>query len=178
MLLHACRGLPAAVLVVVCAAPCPASAVGAGEKQVAGSVGWDMAGSGETARSGLQASVEIGLGLSDSWAGRGGVSMAWQPGHAGGLSQVTTIQLGMTYSLDVVRWVPFVELGISLADLRGDGASSQRLGPQVEAGIEYLLSRRWTLAAFGRFDYLALGLSGSAGHPWLVASGLRLGWLF
>jgi len=80
---------------------------------------------------------------------------------------VTALSLGATYSLDVVRWVPFVDLGLSLADLRGGGASSQRLGPQVGLGAEYLLSDRWTLAALARFDFFALRLAGSGGaHPW------------
>jgi hypothetical protein len=87
--------------------------------------------------------------------------------------------LGATYSLDVVRWVPFVDLGFSLADLRGGGASSQRMGPQVGLGAEYLLSRRWTLAALARFDFFALRLSGhGSAYPWWACAGLRVGRVF
>ncbi len=120
------------------------------------------------------------MGFSDAWAGRAAVSGSWQPDSAAGtLRRVTAVSLGATYSLDIVRWVPFLDLGFSLADLRGGGSSSQRLGPQVGLGAEYLLSRRWTLAALARFDFFALRLAGSGGaQPWWLDAGFRIGRLF
>jgi hypothetical protein len=128
----------------------------------------------------MQASIDAAIGFTDTWAGRGAVSSSWQP-QAGsdGPHYVTAISLGAVYSLDVVRWVPFLDLGFSLADLRGNRTSSQRLGPQAGLGVEYQLSRRWTLAALARFDYFALRLAGPGGtHPWWACAGLRLGRVF
>jgi hypothetical protein len=166
-------------LLILCAAPCPAQATGAGEKQVSASLGFALAGDHNT-RPGMQAGVEAMMGFTDAWAGRAAVSGSWQPESASGSPHhVTAVSLGATYSLDVVRWVPFVDMGLSLADLRGGGASSQRLGPQVGLGAEYLLSRRWTLAALARFDFFALRLAGSGGnHPWWACAGLRVGRVF
>ena len=166
-------------LVILCAAPCPAHATGPGEKQVSASLGFALAGE-DNARPGMQVGIEAMMGFSDAWAGRAAVSGSWQPGSASGsFRHLTAISLGATYSLDVVRWVPFVDLGFTLADLRGDSASSQRLGPQVGLGAEYLVSRRWTLAALARFDLFALRLAGSGGtHPWWACAGLRLGRVF
>jgi hypothetical protein len=173
------QGLLTANLVILCAAPGLGHATGAGEKQVSASLGFALAGD-DHARPGMQAGIEALMGFTDSWAGRAVVSGSWQPGSASGSPrQVTALSLGATYSLDVVRWVPFVDLGLSLADLRGGGASSQRLGPQVGLGAEYLLSRRWTLAALARFDFFALRLAGSGGaHPWWACAGLRIGRVF
>ena len=179
MLSRPIRGLLTVNLLILCATPCPAQAAGEGEKQVSGALGFALAGDHNT-RPGMQAGVEAMMGFTDSWAGRAAVSSSWQPEPAsGGPGHVTAASLGMTYSLDVLRWVPFMDLGVSLADLRGGGASSQRLGPQVGLGAEYLLSRRWTLAALARFDYLALRLRGPAGtHPWWACAGLRIGRVF
>ncbi len=123
------QGLLLANLAILGAVSCPAHATGPGEKQVAASVGFALAGGDDSAHPGMQASVEAALGFTDAWAGRGAVSSSWQAGL--GPRHVTAVSLGAVYSLDVVRWVPFLDLGFSLADLRGNGASSQRLGPQL-----------------------------------------------
>jgi hypothetical protein len=165
---------------ILCATPYPARATGPGEKQVSASVGFALAGGGDNASPGMQVGVEATLGVTDAWAGRAAVSSSWQADPAsGGPGHVTAVSLGATFSLDVVRWVPFGDVGFSLADLRGDGASSQRLGPQIGLGVEYLLSRRWTLAALARFDYFALRLRGPGGtHPWWGCASLRIGRVF
>ena len=175
---HPFQGLLLANLAILGAISCPAHATGPGEKQVAASVGFALAGSDDSAHPGMQASVEAAIGFTDAWAGRGTVSSSWQAA-SGGPRHVTAISLGTVYSLDVVRWVPFLDLGFSLADLRGNGASSQRLGPQVGLGVEYQLSRRWTLAALARFDYFAFRLAGPGGtYPWWACAALRIGRVF
>jgi len=144
-------------------------------------LGFALAGVDGKARSGVQVGAEAAKGLTDFWAGHAGASYAFLPGQpTGGLRHLTSLTLGATYSLDVVRWVPFVDLGLSVFDLRGGGsASSQYLGPQVGLGADYLLSRGWSMAALARFDYLALRLHGSGdSHPWLTTIGLRLGRIF
>ena len=174
------QGLLIANFAILAAISCPAHATDSGEKQVAAAVGFAMAGGENGARPGMQASVEAALGFTDAWAGRVTVSSSWQP-EAGscGPHRVTAVSLGTVYSFDVVRWVPFLDLGFSLADLRGNGASSQRLGPQAGLGVEYQLSRRWTLAALVRFDYIALRLRGSGGtQPWWACADLRVGRVF
>jgi hypothetical protein len=174
------HGLLVAAAVILGAAPSPARATGADEKQISASLGFVLAGGGDSARPGIQAGVEATMGLTDTWAGRAALSNSWQPeAPSARPGHVTAVSLGATYSLDVVRWVPFVDLGFSLVDLRGDGTSSQRLGPQVGLGVEYLLSRRWTLAALARFDTFALRLRGSGSpHPWLACAALRIGRVF
>ena len=164
-------------LVISGAASCPAQAAGAGETQVAPSLGFALAGGDDSGHPGMQAGVESTFGFSDAWAGRMAVASSWHP--SGSPRHVTALSLGAVLSLDVVRLVPFLNLGFSLADLRGDGASSQRLGPQVGLGVEYLLSPRWTLAALASFDYFVLRLRGPGGvHPWWACAALRVGRVF
>jgi hypothetical protein len=163
------HGLLVAAAVILGAAPSPARATGADEKQISASLGFVLAGGGDSARPGIQAGVEATMGLTDTWAGRAALSNSWQPeAPSARPGHVTAVSLGATYSL-----------GFSLVDLRGDGTSSQRLGPQVGLGVEYLLSRRWTLAALARFDTFALRLRGSGSpHPWLACAALRIGRVF
>lgn len=174
------QGLLMANFAILWVASCPAHAAGQGEKQMSASVGFALAGDGARARSGIQAGIEAAMGLTDAWAGRAAVTTSWQPAQLpAGLRHVTALSLGLTYALDAVRWIPFVDMGLTVADLRGNGASSQRLGPQVGIGVEYLLSRRWALAALARFDYFALRLNEAGGtRPWWTCAGLRLGRVF
>jgi len=180
MLVHPFQGRLLANLAILGAISGPAYAAGTGEKQVAASVGFALVGSDASARPGMQASVEAAIGFSDAWAGNVVASSSWQPESAsGGPRHLTAVSLGAVYSLDAVRWVPFLDLGFSLADLRGNGASSQHLGPRAGLGVEYQLSRRWTLAALMRFDYFALRLAGPGStHHWWACAALRIGRVF
>jgi hypothetical protein len=168
---------PLTALIVLCAFSGVAMAAGEGEKQVAASLGFAMADVEGKARTGVQVGVEATKGLTDSWAGHVGVSYALLPGPPPyRLHHLTTVALGATYSLDVLRWVPFLDLGLSVADLRSSADGSQYLGPQVGLGVDYLLTRGWSLAALAHFDYLAVRLHGSGdSRPWLTTIGLRLG---
>jgi hypothetical protein len=169
-----------AALVAVCALPGPALAAGEGEKQAGFGVGSALVGAGQEVHAGIRAEAEAALGLTDSWAGRAGASYAFLPDlPAGSQRHLTTLSLGATYSLDVLRWIPFVDLGLTLADLRGGSANSQYMGPQVGVGVDYLLKRGWSLAALARFDYLALRLHGAGeSRPWVTTIGFRLGRIF
>jgi hypothetical protein len=169
-----------AALVAIFAFAATAQATGEGEKQVAADLGFALSGTGKKAHPGVQVGAEAALGLTDSWAGHAEARYALLPGQpAGSPRHLTTVTLGATYSLDVLRWVPFVDLGLGVADLRGASAGSQYLGPQVGLGADYLLSRGWSLAALARFDYLALRLHGPGdSRPWLTTIGLRLGRFF
>jgi hypothetical protein len=165
------------VIAVAGMAPAPAGAVGEGERQVSLGLGFALAADGG-ARPGMQAGLEGALGLSDAWAARLGADCSFHPGSASEpRRRFTTATLGATYALDVVRVVPFADVGLTFADLRTSGADSrQRLGPQVGIGAEYLLSRHWSLAALARFEYLGLRLAGaSEPRPLRLLAGIRMG---
>jgi hypothetical protein len=138
-------------------------AVGQGEASLSGGLGLAVAFRDQT-RVGAQAETRLLRGISDSWAARLGLQTAWYPAeNSTPAAHVTAQSLGLTWAADVLNWVPFADLGIAVADIRGGGlAASWRLGGQLGLGIDYLISRHLTMSLLARVDYFPLRLAG--GH--------------
>jgi hypothetical protein len=161
-------------LFVVWWLPSAALAVGQGEASLSGGLG--MAGAFQDhARAGAQADVRLLRGLNDSWAARLGVQTAWYPADgATPAAHITAQSAGLTWAADVLQWVPFADLGIAVADIRGGGlATSWRLGGQLGIGADYFLSRHLTVSLLARVEYFPLRLAGGHdAHP--IQTGLVL----
>ena len=160
--------------------PASAKAVGQGEASLSGGLGLAMAFQDPT-RAGAQADARLLRGISDSWAVRLGLQTAWYPAHDAMPSAHTTAQsAGLTWAADVLNWVPFADLGLAVADIRGRGlAPSWRLGGQLGLGADYLLSRHLTLSLLARGDYFPLRLAGGHdAHPTQVSVVLFMGRAF
>ena len=155
-------------------------AVGQGEASLSGGLGLAMAFQDPT-RAGAQADARLLRGISDSWAVRLGLQTAWYPSvGATPSAHVTAQSAGLTWAADVLNWVPFADLGLAVADIRGRGlAPSWRLGGQLGLGADYLLSRHLTLSLLGRVDYLPLRLAGGHdAHPTQISVVLFMGRAF
>jgi hypothetical protein len=154
--------------------PTSALAVGRGEALLSGGLG-PAVGFQDPARAGAQADVRLLRGISDSWSARLGFQTAWYPAKDSNPSaHVTAQSLGLTWAADVLNWVPFADVGIAVADLRGGGlAPSWRLGGQLGIGADYLLSRHLTMSLLARADYFPLRLAG-AHHAHLTQVSLAL----
>ena len=160
--------------------PTSALAVGQGEASLSGGLGLAVAFQGQT-RAGAQADARLLRGISDSWAARLGLQTAWYPADgATPPAHVTAQSLGLTWAADVVNLVPFADLGIVVADIRGGGmAPSWRLGGQLGIGADYLVTRHFTMSLLARVDYFALHLAGGRdAHPTQVSLALHLGRAF
>ena len=160
--------------------PTLALAVGQGEASLSGGLGLAVGFQGPT-RAGAQAEVRLLRGISDSWAARLGLQTAWYPAKdSAPAAHVTAQSLGLTWAADVLNLVPFADVGIAVADLRGGGlAPSWRLGGQLGLGADYLLSRHLTLSLLGRADYFALRLAGAHdAHPTQLSLIVYLGRAF
>ena len=160
--------------------PATALALGPGEASLSGGLGLTLARPDET-RAGAQAEVRLLRGVTDSWAARLGLQATWIPESGATSSTYVAMQaLGLTWAADALNLVPFVDLGIVVADVRGGGRlENERLGAQAGIGADYCLARHWVLSLLGRIDYLALRFAG--GHePSLVLStfALHLGRMF
>lgn len=149
--------------------------MGADEWQASAAAGVVVSSPGAGERTtGVGAGLEIARGITDSWAARAEIA-----GSARSLAGAA----GITLAIDVVRVIPFLDLGLAAAAQEGptDGTRGD-LGLQGGAGVEYLLTRRWALAALARFHYLPIELGGSrppdGATPWLLTAGLRLGRVF
>ena len=103
----------------------------------------------------------------DAWSARLGLQAAWYPADdATPSAHVTAQALGLTWAADVLKLVPFADLGIVVADIRGSWvAASQRLGGQLGFGADYLISRHFTMSLLARVDYFALRLAGGHDTP-------------
>jgi hypothetical protein len=114
----------------------------------------------------MQADARLLRGISDSWAARLGLQTAWYP--ATDISPFCPCH-GPVAGTDLGRrraqLVPFADVGIAVADLRGGGlAPSWRLGGQLGIGADYLLSRHLTMSLLARADYFPLRLAGGHAH--------------
>jgi hypothetical protein len=167
-------------LVLVWWMPIPALALGQGEASLSGGLGLAMAIQSQT-RAGAQAEIRLLRGISDSWAARLGVQTAWYPADGPSPSaQVTAQSAGLTFAVDALNLVPFVDLGIAVADIRGGGlATSWRMGGQLGLGLDYLLSRHLVMSLLARVDYFPFRLAGGHdAHPTQASLALYLGRAF
>jgi hypothetical protein len=140
---------------------------GAGTARAAAEGEW-MAGvsagvAGAEQGAGWAAALEAAHGLTDSWGLRAAAELALPAGE-----RRVGLNAGVVFAWDVVRYVPFAELGASYAH---DGAHA--LGPQAGLGVEYLLGPRWALGLVARAAYVVGGNS-----SWAVTGALRLARLF
>jgi hypothetical protein len=154
--------------------PTSAHAVGQGEASLSGGLGLAVSFRDQT-RAGAQAEARLLRGISDSWAARLGVQTAWYPADgAAPAAHITAQSAGFTWAADILNWVPFADIGIAVADIRGGGlATTWRLGGQVGIGADYFLSRHLTMSLLARGEYFPLRIAGGhEAHP--VQTGLAL----
>jgi hypothetical protein len=123
-------------------------------------------------------------GLDDTWSLRAALSGSWHPVSAdalrpGGQIRALGFSAGVTYTLDVLRVVPFVTAGLAVQNLSGalrDARSD--LGVALGGGADYLLDRRWSLGLELAYRILPVAIAGKraafGGTPQLLAAGLRL----
>jgi hypothetical protein len=133
---------------------------GEGELQVSARLGPETVSVDQRTPWGLAGALDAEYGFSDAWAGRVSVGGGLQSvdanpgaGQPGGTVRTTTALAGVTYTFDVLRLVPYLELGIGL--LRFSGAVLQprtTLAAELGVGGDYLLTRRWACGA--SFQYL------------------------
>jgi hypothetical protein len=153
-------------LLVLWWTPASALAVGQGEATLGGGIGPALAFREQT-RAGVEAEARLLRGISDSWAARLGLQTAWYPADGSAPSMHVTAQsLGLTWAADALNLVPFADLGILVADVRGGGtAASWRMGGQLGLGTDYLLTPHFTLSLLARIDYFPLRLAGGHDAP-------------
>lgn len=141
------------LLVAVCAAEGRAAAAGEGEWQLGAAAGYAAAKADGREPHGFFGALDLAYGLSDTWALRASLAATAHPVSAdedkelpGGMAQTRVATLGIAYTLDVLRLVPTVNLGIGVLQVGGD-VKQTLVRPAVEAGVaaDYYLTRRFTV---------------------------------
>jgi len=165
---------------VGCLVPASAHALGQGEANLSAGAGVAVLFQG-TGRVGTQGEFRLVRGISDAWSLRLGLQATLVPSSQNTKAATVLSQAaGVTWAFDAVNWVPFVDLGLVVADVRGGGnPASQRMGGQAGVGVDYLVSRHMAVSLLGRVDYYPLRLTGGdAPRPTQVGFVLHVGRAF
>jgi hypothetical protein len=145
-----------------------------------GGLGVTLLNSGGRTGVGPFLEVSASHGITDVWALHVGLGFqacrfAAEPGHDSGWQAGFSGFVGLRVAYDVLRVVPFAQLGASVAGLDDAGPTAGTwLGPEGALGAEYLIDRDWSLAPTARVRVLPLRLSGSGGGDLLFGADLNL----
>jgi hypothetical protein len=110
-------------------------------------------------------------GLTDAWSVRGELASSWHS-FPGGTKRASELAAGVTYAIDVVRVIPFVDAAVAGVNLGGPHGRWD-----LGLGGEYLIDRRWSVAAVARYEHYVLAPSAES-RPGLISVGLRLAYVF
>jgi len=180
-----------AALAVALAAP-PARAAGENEWQLSARTGAGTVTVDQRTTWGLAAALDLEYGLTDTWALRATIATSLHSVDAAGPMdtrpagkiETTTALAGLTYTIDVLRLVPYADLQVGAFKVSGAVQ-----GPRVAfvsalgIGADYFLTRKWTAGL--HFQYLfapvdlitgAFDLGGSS--PYAFSVTLRVSWIF
>jgi hypothetical protein len=139
---------------------------------------------------GLVGGVDIEYGLNDAWAARFSASGGVHPVDAragdaapGGLVRTSILLLGMTYTFDVMRLVPYAEAGLGIINFGGAVVSpGSAFSAEMGLGADYLITKRWALGGVGQYLFTPASLFGNAmqlgGTSFYFALAARLSRIF
>ena len=151
--------LVAALPVAVAAFPGAARAVGEDEWQVSARVGGGNANGYPLQPWGLAGALDVEYGFHEAFAARASVGIVSRPveavknGPPAGTLQARTALVGLTYSFDVLRLVPYMEVGVGLLQWSGPGAPATSFGTELGLGADYLVSTRWSLGGSAQYIF-------------------------
>jgi hypothetical protein len=140
--------------------------------------------------------VDVEYGFTDAWAARLSATVGFNPVDAqkmdmeknipalpGGTVRTTAAVVGVTYTFDVLRLVPYIETGIGVINF---GGAVQTPGTTLDAelglGADYLLTHHLALGAVLQYQFTPVQLFGSpmdfGGTSFYFAASARMSWLF
>jgi Outer membrane protein beta-barrel domain len=128
-----------------------ARAAGEGDWQLSARAGGANATGDPLSPWGLAGALDLEYGVDDAWAGRATVATLMHPVKAvkgvtaGGTLHATSALVGLTYTFDVLRLVPYITSGIGVVQFSGGGeAAHTTLAMDLGVGADYLLTPRWS----------------------------------
>lgn len=166
------------------------AAAGEDEWQVSARLGLGDVDVDGRAPLGVLAGADFEYGFTDAWAARLSLGTGFHNVDAdpkktlpGGRVRASTALIGVTYTFDVLRLVPFIQTGIGVITFAGAVTNpGTQLDAEVGLGADYLLTRRWALGGVFQYQFTPGQLFGSAmefgGTSFYFALSARLSWLF
>jgi hypothetical protein len=137
------------------------------------------------------AGLDLEYGLLDAWAVRASlegsvhsVSANPQTGLPGGTIHTDAALLGITYTVDILRLVPYVDLEIGVAQIGGAviARQSHMFVSELGAGGDYFITRRITGGLSVQYLYRPLDLVENlrdfGNSPFIFSVSARLSWIF
>lgn len=121
--------------------------------QAGADVGYAAVSYGGSVHSGFGGGAHLTYGLTDSFNALADLT-ATTHGLDEGLSrlQVLSASAGIAYTLDIIQWVPYAGLLVGGYRLSGGAGDAEgKLGLQGAFGLDYRLSRSWSLGAQVRY---------------------------
>jgi hypothetical protein len=177
-------------LAVVLLAARPARAVGEDEWQLAGRLGVGDLHIDNRSPVGATAVVELEYGLTDAWAARVMLGTGFHPvdkrmsdNAPEGTVRATAALIGLTYTFDVLRMVPYAQMAVGLVNFAGAVfVPRSSMAAELGLGADYWLTKRWGVG--GTLQYLFTpidlfdNLSELGKSPFSFALAFRGSWLF
>ena len=139
---------------------------------------------------GATAGLDLEYGLNDAWAARLSVGSGFHPVDAhpmthlpGGTVRTTSALLGVTYTFDVLRLVPYLQTGIGVINFGGAVVNSgTAFDAELGLGADYLVTRRWAVGGVLQYQFTPAQLFGSpmdfGGTSFYFGLAARISWLF
>jgi hypothetical protein len=137
----------------------PARAVGEDEWQLSARLGGGNANGYPLSPWGFAGALDLEYGVLQAFAVRASVGVVSRPieavkdVHPAGTLQARTALLGVTYTFDVLRLVPYLEVGLGLLQWSGPGASPTTFGTELGLGGDYFLTPHWACGASAQYIF-------------------------
>ena len=134
--------------------------------------------------------ADLEYGFNDAWAARLSVGSGFHPVDAdlmkhlpGGTARTTFGLVGVTYTFDVLRLVPFIQTGVGVINFSGAVVKpGTAFDAELGLGADYLVTRRWAVGGVLQYQFTPAQLFGSpmdfGGTSFYFALSARISWLF
>jgi hypothetical protein len=137
-----------------------ARAVGEDEWQVSARAGGGNANGYPLAPWGLAGALDVEYGFHEAFAARASVGVVSHPvkavknGPPAGTLQARTALVGATYTFDVLRLVPYIEVGVGALQWSGPGAPTKTsFAAELGLGADYLITPRWAWGGSAQYIF-------------------------
>jgi hypothetical protein len=171
------------------AAATPARAAGVDELQTALRVGIGMLNVGNNPWAPVGA-LDVEYGLTDAWALRGSVeglthSVAEDKasGIPAGTERLGAALVGIAYTVDILRLVPYADLEIGIAHIAGPlAAPTTMFASELGIGGDYYVTRQLRAGLSFQYLYKPLDLISNpeqfGNSPFMFSATARVSWVF
>jgi hypothetical protein len=102
--------------------------------------------------------IDYQRGLSDTWWFRAAAGGALHDADEGRL-WLGGATVGVTYAIDVLRYVPYAGIGLGLAVVGGPVDTAAKPYLELGIGLDVLQSRTWSWGVDARFSSFASGIA-------------------